>query len=335
MRLENYDALWLLWLLPLLASLFAFSLYRKRRMLQRFAATELLNRLNLQMSTARQIFKALLLIVAAAAIIIALTQPAWNPRREKISRKGRDIVILLDVSRSMLAEDLKPNRLEQAKLAIGDLLDQLRGDRVGIIAFAGNSVIKCPLTQDYGFVRMVLADINVDSVTRGGTLIGDAIRKATDEVFDEQDRDFKDIILITDGEDHESLPVKAAEKAAQQNIRVFAIGLGNEQEGSRIPITTAAGEKTFLKYEGQEVWTHLDADLLRDIVFSTPGGQYVNVATGSFDLGELYKNLILSADRKQLEATTVARYDEKFQIFLVLALVLLVCEAMISERKKK
>ncbi|KPK77024.1 MAG: hypothetical protein AMJ79_04670 [Phycisphaerae bacterium SM23_30] len=271
--------------------------------------------------------------MSAGSVVVALTQPGWNPRPEKIARRGRNIVVLMDVSRSMLAEDLYPNRLEHAKLAVGDLLDVLDGDRVGIVAFAGSCVVKCPLTQDYGFVRMALVDIGPESINRGGTNIGDAIRKATEEVFDRQERDYKDIILITDGEDHESFPLNAAEKAAQEGVRIYAIGLGDDREGSRIPITGSDGEKTFLKYQGEEVWSKLDSYTLGKIALAT-GGKYWQVGTGTFDLAELYSSSIAPAVKKELESTTIMRYDEKFQIFLALALGLLVLEAFISERKK-
>ena len=335
MRLGNYEALWLLWSLPILAGIWGYCFYRKRQTLKLFAASEALSRINRNVSVKRQVAKAAVLLVAAMVIIIAMTEPGWNPRPEKIQRKGRDLVILLDTSRSMIAEDIKPNRLERAKLEIADLLNSLQGDRIGIVAFAGNCVVKCPLTGDYGFVRLILGDINSQSVSRGGTLIGDAIRKATEEVFDQQDRDYKDIILITDGEDHESFPEEAAEKAAQAGIRIFAIGLGDENQGSRIPTTGEHGEKTFLKYKDKEVWTKLDGDTLRKIVYATPGGKYLPVTTGNFNLVEFYTKLIATAGKKELESTTIQRYDEKFQIFLALALGLLVIEALVSERRKK
>jgi len=165
-----------------------------------------------------------------------------------------------------------------------------------------------------------------------------AIRKAAEEVFDKQSREFKDIILITDGEEHEgseSFPVQAAEKAAADGIRIIAIGLGNENEGSRIPITGPTGEKTFLKYKGEEIWSRLGGDLLRNIVYVTDGGKYLSVEPGTtLDLGQIYESLIASAEKRELESTTMLKYDEKFQIFVALGLVLLICEAFISERRK-
>lgn len=332
MRIENYDALWLLWALPLIVVVVGYGLYRRRCGLRVFAEAGLLGGINPNGSLLRLAMKAAVLLLAGCAIIVALTRPSWDERSEKVTRKGRDVVVLLDVSRSMLSEDMKPNRLEQAKLAIGDLLDAMRGDRIGIIAFAGVSVVKCPLTHDYGFARMVLSEIDTDSVSKGGTLIGDAIRKATDEVFDQQDRDFKDIVLITDGEDQDSYALEAAANAAARNIRIFAVGLGDEEEGARIPIRND-GSRVFLKHEGSEKWSRLNSKLLRDIVLAT-GGQYLPVRTGVSDLADVYRRLILPAGKKEMESSTVTRYDEKFQIFLALALALVVIEVMISERKK-
>lgn len=334
MRFINDGLLWLLWLVPLLVLLFSFSFYRKHILLRRFAQMDLLSHINMNVGFSRQIFKAVLIVMASVFIIVGLTQPGWNPKPKSIERKGRDLLVLLDVSQSMLAEDLKPNRLERAKLDITELIDHLSNDRIGIIAFAGNSVVKCPLTHDYGFAKMALNEISTISVSRGGTLIGDAIRRAVDEVFDNEDKDFKDIILITDGEDHESLPINAAQAAAKKGIRLFVIGVGDETEGTRIPIVQEDGSKTFLKYEGKEVWSKLNAEALKDIALATPGGKYLGVKTGSYDLLEVYRRLIEAGGKRDLEATTIMEYEEKFQIFLGLALTLLLIEVMISERKK-
>ena len=339
MNLGNDKALWLLFVVPtILIPAYVWCFWQKTRALRVLAHHEMLKKINNTVSLKRQIFKALLLLMSFIIIVIALTEPKWNPQAQKIKRQGRDICILLDTSRSMLAEDLKPSRLERSKIAIADLLEILAGDRIALVTFAGNSTVKCPLTQDYAFVRMALADISTESTTRGGTMIGDAIRKATEEVFDKQSREYKDVILITDGEEHEgaeSFPVQAAEKAAADGIRIIAIGLGDENEGSRIPMTGPNGEKAFLKYKGKEVWSRLGGDLLRNIVYVTEGGKYLSVGPGTtLDLGQIYENLIASAAKRELESTTMLQYDEKFQIFVALALVLLICEALISERKK-
>jgi len=336
MNLGNDKALWLLFSVPVvLLPAYIWCFWRKAKTLRILASSEMLKKINTSVSLKKQIFKAFLLITAFISIVTALTEPKWNPQAQKIKRKGRDVAILLDTSRSMLSEDIKPNRLERAKIAITDLMEILKGDRIAIVTFAGNSTVKCPLTQDYAFVRTALADISTESTSRGGTLIGDAIRKAAEEVFDRKSREYKDIILITDGEDHESFPEQAAEKAASEGIRIIAIGLGDENEGSRIPITGPDGVKTFLKYNGEEHWSKVDGDTLRKVVYATEGGKYLSVEPGTtLNLGEIYEKLIASAEKRELESVTMTRYDEKFQIFLALGIGLVICEAFISERKK-
>ena len=333
--LQNINMLHLLWVLPVVFAIFMYGWSRKRKALELFIETGLLDRIYISIDKSKRYFKAVLIILSLAFIIFALTRPSWNPKPEKIERKGRDIVFVLDVSKSMLAEDLVPNRLERAKLAISDCVDQLMGDRVALVAFAGTAAIKCPLTQDYGFFKMMLKSINTDSIARGGTMIGDAIRLVINTVFDDQAKEYKDIILITDGEDHDSFPVEAAKKAGEKGMRLIAIGLGDENEGKRIPITNDKGQKTFLKYKGKEVWSRLDAETLRKMVNVTPGGKYFNVATGTIDLGTVYKQLIAGAEKKELESETIKRYEEKFQIFLSIAFFLLCLEYGLSERKRE
>ncbi len=335
MRLYNVEMLLLLWAIPAIAGVYVYAAHRRAQASRLFADNELLGRLNRSVSQARRGWKAVAVLAAMALVILALARPAWNPKPKIVTRQGRDVVFLLDVSRSMLAEDLAPNRLERAKLSIRDCIEQLQGDRIALIAYAGTSAVKCPLTLDYGFFRMMLDQISTESITRGGTLIGDAIRKALDEVFDDQQKQFKDLILITDGEDHDSFPVEAAEKAGERGIRLIAIGLGDENEGRRIPVTDERGRRSFLKHKGEEVWTRLDADTLRKMANQTLGGRYLNVATGAFDLGQIYMDIIASAEKRELEAKTVTLYEEKFQVFVAMALLLLSADMLVSERRRK
>lgn len=333
-HLQAVENLNWLWLTPVLIGLLVVAGISRKRALQKFIDAGLLDRIKVSVSPVARRWKSVLFIATITLIIVAMARPAWNPQAEVVERRGRDVVFLLDVSRSMLAEDLAPNRLERAKIAIKDAVDRLEGDRVGLVVFAGNAAVKCPLTLDYGFFRMMVDEVSPDSISRGGTMIGDALRKTLSEVFDDQVKQYKDVILITDGEDHESFPVRAAEQAAEQGVRLIAIGLGDENEGRRIPITEN-GRQTFLTYNGQQVWTKLDGNMLRQMVASTEGGKYLNVATGTIDLGEVYQQLILSAERTDLESQTVERYEEKFQIFLAIALIFLCIEWAISDRRKE
>ncbi len=335
--LGNEKALWLLFLVPvLIVPAYIWCFYKKQRALKFFADMDLLGKLNQQRSIGKQVLKAVMLIGAFVFIVIALTEPAWNPKPVEVKRQGRDVVILLDVSRSMLAEDIKPSRLERAKLAIKDLLSVLDGDRIGIVTFAGSATVKSPLTNNYGFAQMVLErDVTTESTPVGGTNLGDAIRKVTREIFDESGNKYADLIIISDGEENENtFPVEAARQANEKGIRIIAVGLGSQSPGARIPIYSN-GSKSFLKYEGQEVWSKLDPKMLAEVAMATEDGKFLTVGPNqTFDFDELYKDLVASAQKRELEAATSISYEQKFQIFLALALVFLIVEVFISERKK-
>ncbi len=335
MHIGNINMLHLLWLVPVVVFLYVWAAYRRRQALRAFVEEDLLERVGLSASGTGRATKAALVTLAVAFAAFAAARPAWNPKPQTIERRGRDIMVILDVSKSMLAEDLVPNRLERSKLAIKDMLDRLQGDRVGLIVFAGNAALKVPLTLDYGFFTLVLDDIDVNAVSRGGTKIGDAIRKAMDEGFDTQEKKYKDVILITDGEDHDSFPVEAAQEAGEKGIRIIAIGIGDEGQGRRIPVTDGQGNRAFMTYNGQEVWSRLDANTLRKMANATPGGKYLNVATGAIDLGDVYLKLVASEEKRDLEAKTMTLYEEKFQIFLAVALGLLAAETIVGERRRK
>ena len=331
---EHITMLHFLWLLPLVLGIYIYAAQKRKQALRVFIDSGLLARIPISVSSIKRRWKAGLVLIAMTFIIVAMTRPAWNPKPKTVERRGRDIVFLLDVSKSMLAEDLVPNRLERAKLAIRDCLETLEGDRVALVVFAGTAAVKCPLTLDYGFFKMMLDRISVNSIARGGTMIGDAIRRTMEDVFDDQLKQYKDLILITDGEDHDSFPVEAATQAGERGMRLLIIGLGDENEGKRIPITDENGRRKFMKHNGQEIWTRLDADTLRKMANATPGGKYLNVATGVIDLGDVYTKLIASAEKRDLEAKTIKQYEEKFQIFIAIAIAILFLERMIGEARK-
>ena len=325
-RLSSPDAFLLLWVIPPLVALFVLASLRRRRTLLRFAGDR--PRLYAERRNARP-FKGGLLVAAVVLIVVALARPGWTPETRTVERRGRDVVFVVDVSRSMLAQDLAPNRLQRAKLAIVDTLEVLRGDRVALVAFAGTAVVKSPLTFDYGFVRLAVERLSTDSVSRGGTLIGDALRVVRDSVFGDQVSAFRDVVLITDGGDLGSLPLQAAGELGALGARIIAVGLGDEVTGQPIPDPDADGGH--LEYEGQPVLTTLDARALRELAGVTPGGRYVNVATGNFDLGVLYTQLIAGADRQLLERTERQVFQERFQPFLAAALVLLALEFLLPD----
>ena len=264
MRWEN--PIWLLglWILPLLAVLLIYAHRRRLAAARRFADQPMIGRLMPPAGTLRAWVKGGLLLLGVGLLFVAAARPRFGVYFEQVSARGVDLFVLLDVSRSMLAEDVAPNRLERAKSDIRDLLRKLPGDRVGLIAFAGAPATIVPLTSDQGFFLGALEGVNTDSAPRGGSLIGDAIRKAIESLDVTRDRD-QVIVLITDGEDQDSFPQEAAEQAAEREIKIFTVGLGDPQEGRRIPIRDAAGSVRYLKHEGQEVWSRMDERLLKEI----------------------------------------------------------------------
>lgn len=329
----NLKALHLLWAVPALMLLFVYAFSQKKRALRVFAAVEMLEKLTPSVHWGRQVLKAALFLLAAVLIIGALSRPRTDPHYVDIQSRGRDIAFLLDVSKSMLANDLKPDRLTRAKLAIEDVISKLQGDRVALVAFAGASEVVCPLTTNYGFFLMVLDTVDVDSIAKGGSAIGDAINKATTEVFDSKDKRFKDVILITDGEDHDTFPEESAKRAALTGVRIHAVGLGDEETGTRIPVRARDGSVSFVSYQGSEHRSKLDSLTLKKIVNQTPGGSYLPVRTGSVDLGEIYENYIATSEDREITEKKRKRYKERFQILLGLALVVLLFEFVLKERR--
>jgi len=325
-----------LWLVPITVLLVVYAFEARRRLLRRFADESLMGSLTPRVRPVVAVIRGGLLVVGVTGLVFALIRPQWNEREIPVTRRGREIVFVVDVSRSMLARDLAPNRLERAKLWIRDLAGSLEGDSVGLVAFAGVPVVKSPLTRDLGFFEMALEQLGPESAPRGGTMIGDAIRKAMGQVFERQPDDepdrgqFRDIVLITDGEDQGSLPVEAAKAAADAGIRIIALGIGSETEGA--PVPTSANDSDFINYQGSTVRSRLDAGTLAQIAQATPGGVFLNVGTGELNLEDIYRDLIKSASQAELETQPIVQYDEMFWIFLAAALGCLMVEPLLQDR---
>ena len=278
--------------------------------------------------TLRAWVKGGLLLLGVGLLIVAAARPRFGVYFEQVSARGVDLFVLLDVSRSMLAEDVAPNRLERAKSDIRDLLRKLPGDRVGLIAFAGAPATIVPLTSDQGFFLGALEGVSTDSAPRGGSLIGDAIRKAIESLDVTRDRD-QVIVLITDGEDQDSFPQEAAEQAAEREIKIFTVGLGDPQEGRRIPVRDAAGSVRYLKHEGQEVWSRMDERLLKEIALKTSGA-YIPARTRTYDLGQIYEDHLANLTRGEIQAEKRKRYAERFQWFVFAGLAALLAEMLVA-----
>lgn len=325
--------LWLFWLVPVLAALLVYSQRQSQQALLRFINTEMAYRLAPAFNRWRFWGKSAALLGAIAAIVICLARPQYGKYFEEVSARGAEVFVLLDVSRSMLAEDVVPSRLARAKSDILDLLEKMPGDRVGLIAFAGAPSVQVPLTLDHGFFRMILQDIGPNSAPRGGTMIGDAIRKAIEQ-FENSSQSDRAIVLITDGGDQDSLPIEAATLAAERKIRIISIGLGDPAEGSRIPQQTSSGERRYLQYEGQEVWSKMEDKTLKEIA-ATTSGAYIPAQTRNYDLGQIYSENLEKLRRDEMFVEKRQRFYERFQIPGFVAILLLLLEQAISTYSPK
>ena len=323
----------LLWAVLAFVVLLAWLERRSSDALDHFVAAALLPRLLTGPSGGQRVARIVFLGAAGAFLSLALMRPQWGVEVVESRRAGAEIMICLDVSRSMLAEDVAPNRLERAKAEIRDLLELLDGDQVGLIVFAGRTSVMSPLTPDFGFLRLALDDARPNSVARGGTRLEEPVRKAVDGFGDAGDIS-RSILLITDGEDHDSFPLEAAEDAAERGIRILAIGFGAET-GSEIPITDPdTGARTLLRdADGGVVHSRLDGDLLRELALITSGA-YIPAGTGVLDLDSIYRRHIAPLTRGRLEARARTVRNDAFQWAVLLGLLALFGAVMSTARAR-
>ncbi len=260
------------------------------------------------------------LVAALVLIVVALARPGWRPRTEPLAAGGRDVVFVLDVSRSMLAQDYRPDRLGGARLAMTDLVANLRpGDRVGLVVYAGSAVIVCPLTTDLMFFHKALEEAGPTSVAYGGTRIGDALRKTADKLLGGADRrGLQDVILFTDGGDQESEVQKAVEELNKSEAALLVIGLGSDTEGARIP----EGDG-FIVYRSREVWTRQESRGLEEIARAAKMGLYLNAGTRPIDLPDVYRRFTEHLGTTRRGHSPTNRLEEEFPWFLAAALLML------------
>lgn len=261
----------------------------------------------------------LLILAGLLLAVFALIRPVSHPEEQTIKQEGRNIVFLVDVSRSMLAEDLVPNRLDRARFDIQAAIPLFRGNRVALVAFAGDSILKCPLTTDYAFFNEAVDELSVYSVTRGGSSIGDAIRTVINDLFPEEES-LMDIILITDGEDQETFPLEAAYKARDKGIRIISVGMGNIENPTAIPDDTESGEG-FITYQEKVVFSSPDMDGLKEIAAASKKGWAVSVSRGSIDIPEILNRL--DGESRETGSYTHINYTEYYQWILLPAFLLI------------
>ncbi len=329
MKWNNPDTLlWLLALIPLL-SLTALLIRRRSKLLERIAEQGLWPTMLSGFSPKRLRLKNLLRILVLACAIIALARPQWGFKWEKVQQRGLSIIVALDTSKSMLAQDIKPSRLQQAKWGIRDLLKELRGDRIGLVAFAGDAFLQCPATVDYAAFMMMLDDVYAGIVPLGGTDFYNALDTAIDS-FEKSEESASDkvIILISDGEDHSDRTESLLPRLKKQGIRVFTIGVGTKAGEL---IQTSDG---FVKDQaGNVVKSALHEGMLERIAMET-GGFYVRSASGDFGLERVYEEGIAQLQREEREERMSKIWTERFQWFVACALLLLVIESTIRPTVK-
>ncbi|MCA9214211.1 MAG: VWA domain-containing protein [Planctomycetales bacterium] len=319
----------LLWLVVILLAILILLELRRNLMLERFVSATMQSRLVQQLGVPYRILSVMLFCLALAFFVVGLMRPQYGRIVRSLPRMSAQIMICLDVSKSMLAEDVKPNRLERAKAEINDLLGMMDGDQVGITAFAGKATVACPMTTDFGFLRLILKDIGTHSAGLGGTKLAEPIRLAT-EGFGEGADISRIVLLITDGDDHESFPLEAAAEAAKRGVRIITVGFGDEA-GSRIEITNArTGETDFIRdTNGEPVVSRLDGDLLRQLALDT-NGVYIPAGTGALDLESIYREHIVPLTRSQLESSQEIVRNEAYHVPIAIGLILLCLSLSIS-----
>jgi Ca-activated chloride channel family protein len=330
-RFANPDYLYLLLLPPVLILLFIVNEIRKKRAQKRLGDIMLISRLVPESSKSRPWIKFFLQLIAFSAGVVMLARPQFGSKIEDIKKQGVEVIIALDVSNSMLAEDIQPDRLTRAKQAISRLVDNLDNDKIGLVVFAGDAYTQIPITTDYVSAKMFLSTINPNMVPKQGTAIGAAINLAA-KSFSPGEGKSKAMIIITDGENHEDDPVASAEEAAKAGIVIHTIGIGST-EGVPVPVMVN-GKKDYLKdVEGNTVISKLDEDILKKIALST-NGNYVRASNSNIGLDEVFSD-IKKMKKQELESSVYTEYNDQFQIFAAIIIFLLLFDFIIMERKNR
>jgi Ca-activated chloride channel family protein len=338
MRFLVPEMLWLIAVLPLIAAAGWWLASRKAAALRRFAGgADHISRFTGDVSSNLRAAKVILLHTALLALIIAAARPQWGTRLEPVTRKGVDVVIVLDNSLSMAAEDLAPSRLDYARHAIDSLLKRLTGDRVALVTFAGQATLACPLTLDHAAVRLFLDTVNAESMQVPGTALADALSLAA-AVAAPQEQSAEDrsrvLILFSDGEDHEGGIEEVGEKLEKEGIALFSVGVGSTR-GSTIPVRDSIGMLQGHKKdrEGKVITTRLDENLLEDLALSV-GGRYYRATATEIEVEQIAQ-AITGMDAREYGSVLRARYEERFQIPLLVALAALAAEAVLGDRRRK
>ena len=332
-RFVSTEILFGLLLVPALGAFFWRTRQARKRALSLFGDLALVQKLSVTLNRKGRTAKSALTLLSVGLLVLALARPQFGTRVETVRSEGQDVMVVLDVSRSMLAEDVAPNRLERARLEIMRILQRLDGDRIGLVAFAGNAFVQSQLTVDYGAAAMFLNAMDTDLIPNQGTNLGEALTVALD-AFEEGTRDQRVLVVVTDGEDHEGEIEAALERALDEGVQIHTVGIGS-LDGVPIPEFTASGERSgFIRDDrGAVVTTRLDESTLQRVA-ETTGGRYFPALGAGANLDPLIEE-ITAGEGPELETREIPLFDEQFQIFLGLAMLLLLVEGLIPERRRK
>ncbi|MFA6455749.1 MAG: VWA domain-containing protein [Bacteroidota bacterium] len=330
-RFAHPDYLYLLTLIPVLLVLFAYARMQSSKARKQFAVTELFIRLTEQHSIRKGAVKSTLILFAFAFLVVALANPQVGTRMEEVKQEGVDLFVALDVSKSMLAEDIKPNRLEKAKYELRNLIERLAGDKIGVIVFSGEAYTQFPLTVDYSAASLLLDVVDVESVPNPGTAIGSAIAQSM-KSFNFEEPSTKVLVIMTDGENNAGDAIEQAKIAAEKGVRIYTVGLGSSS-GAPIPIYNGTGQQVDFKRDrsGNVVLTKLDEVSLQEIA-SIGKGHYYRATNSQDELDAIYKD-INTLEKREFGVKQFTEFDDKFQYFLFMAFVLLFIEAILSDKK--
>ena len=330
MELDEIKYLYLFFILPLVVVLFLFNLYWKRKKKKEFGDLELIKKLSPESSVFKPVFKLVVIILALTGLIFGLVNPKIGTKMETVKREGIDIVFAMDVSKSMLAEDVAPSRLEKSKQIVSQIINQLGNDRIGIVAYAGSAFPVLPITTDYSVAKMFLQSMNTEMVSSQGTSLDEAI-KLSSTYFDDKSKTSKLLILISDGEDHSEGAQAAAEEANKQGMRIITIGIGTEKGGT-IPLKKNGIVESYQRDNNDEVVvTKLNRASLETIAKATKGG-YIN-GNNTKEVIAYIKNTLDKIQKTEFESTQMADFQSQFQWFLGFAFVLLFLDLFLLEKK--
>lgn len=333
MRFASPEYMYGFILIALLALFMWIAAKRKQRLLESFADKPLLAGLIQNYSPLKRRYKIAFLFFAMIFLVLCLARPQFGTHVEMLKREGQDVVIVVDCSASMLAEDMKPSRIERAKQEVIGLLSRMKGDRVGLVAFAGSAFVQCPLTLDYSAAQMFVDVLDVDLIPNPGTNLREAISVAT-SAFVTKERKNKVMIVITDGEDFGSSIDGAISDAKIAGVRIYTIGIGRP-DGEPIPIRNSRGEMVGYKKDqnGELILTRLDEVTLQEVAAETDG-RYYHASQGEIALDQIYDD-ISKMDKKELSDMLMTQYEDRYQYVLPFAIVFLIGEAFLSERKRR